>query len=286
MMPILVLPLLSGCVINSDSVQRPRDLEPTWLVTKPRLLSVRADPAEARPGEEVRFSALLVDPNDEIETVLWIACGQADGGGGFGCIDEEQEVIGIEPFQPPVYTTPSDLLEGLDEAERLEGRYINVQVTGLPPTDIDEIGDDFDFDSIDFNQIEAGYKRVVVSEATTPNLNPEVTGFLAEGNPLPPDTLLELDPGQPYQVGITLNEDLIELYEFLNSEGVVEERVEQPYITWFTTSGEFGQPFSLYPFVEVSFRAPDESGTEGTLWAVVRDRRGGQTWTSQAFIVR
>ena len=275
----------TGCVINSDKYQRPRQLEQAWSVTKPRLLAVRSEPAEPRPGDTVTFDALVADPTGEIDSVLWIACPSPDDGGiGFGCIDDSQEVIGIQPFQQPVLTTPTDILDGLDEFERLEGRSVLVQVTGLPP--VDPTNPDVDFEDIDFNQIEAGYKRVVVSNATTPNNNPEVVGLSADGTELPFGTVLEVDPDQTYAIGAFVSDDTIENYEFLNSDRVIEQRIEEPYITWYATAGTVVEPFTLFPFLESDWRAPEESGTEGTIWGVLRDRRGGQTWFEVPFRVR
>ncbi|MEZ4316553.1 MAG: hypothetical protein R3F61_03585 [Myxococcota bacterium] len=280
-----VLWLLAGCVINSNSSPRPRDLEQSWAITKPRLLSVVSEPAEPRPGDTVTFRALLADPTDEIDSTLWIACPSPDDDGvGFGCIADTEEIIGIQPFSQPVYTTPADLLDGLEEQERREGRYVLVQVTGLPP--IDPENPDIDFEDIDFNLIEAGYKRIVVSEASTPNNNPVLTGVLADGNEIPPGAVLEVDPEQRYDIGVFIDDRSIETYEYLNSDGVLEERVEQPYVSWFTTAGEMVEPATLYPFLEATWESPAESGVEGVIYAVCRDRRGGQDWREIPFRVR
>ncbi|MCB9678901.1 MAG: hypothetical protein H6737_27615 [Alphaproteobacteria bacterium] len=283
--PLAFALVLSGCVLNGNKYQRPRDLEQPWEVTKPRLLAVRAEPAEPRPGDTVVFEALLVDPNDEIDSTLWIACPTDDNLDiAFGCIADSEQIIGIEPFQAPVYTTPTDILDGLEGQDRLEGRYVLVQVTGLPP--IDPNDPDIDFEDIDFNQVEAGYKRIVVSEATTPNQNPVLTGVLADGNAVLPGQVIEVDAGQRYDIGVTIDDRSIERYEFLNGDGQIENRIEEPYVTWYTTSGVMVEPATLYPFLEATWEAPDESGTEGTIWAVCRDRRGGQDWLEIPFRVR
>jgi len=281
----LCISSLSACVINNNKFTRPRDLEDSWSVTKPRLLAVQAVPAEPRPGEVVSFRALLADPNGEIESILWIACPSPDDGGtGFGCIADSEEVIGLQPLQQPIYTTPLDLLDGLDERARQEGRYVLVQVTGLPPLDLTE--PEIDFENIDFNEVEAGYKRIIISEATTPNNNPALLGTTADGADLPPGSVLEVDPGQDYDIGVILDDRTIEEYLYLTREGFVEQRTEEPYVTWYATAGEVAEPYTLYPFLEATWTAPEEPGTEGTLWAVARDRRGGQDWLEINFRVR
>lgn len=279
---------LSGCVINSNKHKRPRDLDDSWLVNKPRLLGVQAEPAEARPGDVVQFQALLVDPFDEIDTILWIACPveEGDSGVGFGCISAEDNIIGVEPFQPPVYQAPADFLAEVPEEDRAEGRYVNVQVTGLPPIDPEELEQGFDFEDIDFNQVEAGYKRMIVSEASTPNHNPGIDAIGAEGIRYEETEVMEVEAGATYDLELFLTEELIETYEFVNSDGIVEQRVEEPYVAWYVTGGVLAEPYTLYPFTQAQWTAPQDAGTEGTAWAVVRDRRGGQAWRSLNFITR
>ena len=277
---------LSGCVINGNKFKRPRDLEQAWEVNKPRLLGVASDPAEAQPGDNVTLRALLADPQGQIETTLWLACPPFDDGGiGFGCIADEPQVIGIEPISSPQFDVPDDLLDGMNEFERREGSYMLVQVTGLPELDL---AGEPDFENTDFNEIEAGYKRVVVSEATTPNHNPVLGALSADGEELPPNTVLEVDAGQEYDIGVFLDDDEIEVFEFLNSSGVVETRIEEPYVTWYATDGVVTEPFTLHPFLQSTWRAPEdaESGLEGIIYAVVRDRRGGQDWVQLRFRVR
>ena len=70
--------LTTGCVIGDGKYKRPRELDDGWKIDKLRLLGVRATPAEARPGETVRFESLLVDPEESVEMVLWLACAWTD----------------------------------------------------------------------------------------------------------------------------------------------------------------------------------------------------------------
>lgn len=284
---IRLLPLLlASCVIGSDRYARPRDLEPATLITKPRLLAVKAVPAEPRPGDTVVLEALLVDPTDTVQTVVWLACPPGDADGGTtGCIDEEQELIGVEPFTSPTLTPDADVLDDLSEEERREGRYVLVQVTGLPAIDPAELQAGIDFDDLDLNEVEAGFKRVVVSEATTPNHNPELRRFRVDDEVLPPGTVLEVDPDQPYAIGIELVESSLESYEYLNSDGEVEIRTEEPYVAWYSTGGSVTEPITLHPFLDATWISPVEAG-DVTVWAVARDRRGGYDWASLTLRVR
>ena len=287
------LALLGGCVIGSDKYPRPGDLAPVWLVDRARVLGIRAEPAELRPGETATFEALLATPEStEPYSVVWLACPVEGGGIGFGCpldfgdLDLESATpeqlaeigfIGFEPLLAPRYTAPPELLDGLSEAERREGAYVLVQVTAIPPdAQLDE--------DLDFTAIEAAYKRLVVSEATTPNSNPSPGDFTVDGVVVPPGTVVHLDADQPYEVGLTIPDDSIEDYEYLPEGGTVETRTEKPYVAWFTTDGELLEEVTLHPDTQADFVSP-ERGSSGTWYAVVRDRRGGQAWRVQEWVV-
>ncbi|MBX2801367.1 MAG: hypothetical protein KTR31_27060 [Myxococcales bacterium] len=282
--------LVQGCVINNDKWPRPRDLSQTWMVDRTRILGVRADPPEIAPGQRAEMSALIVQAPGEEEPlgVLWLAC--EDGGAGcatdLGALDlenvdlaqaQELGVIGFEPGLAPMYTAPTDVLDDLDERERREGLNVQVQLTAIPLDDLGETTGE-----IDFNALEVGFKRLVVSEATTPNNNPVLEAFTVDGLILPPEAeVIQVEAGQVYDLGIALSEfGGREVYEFLNSDGVVEERTEEPYAAWFSTGGTLNETITLWPFMEASWVAPEE-GESGTWFSVVRDRRGGMSWWLQ-----
>lgn len=293
--PLLLL-LCAGCVINGDKWPRPRDLSPAWLVDRPRLLAVRADPPEVRPGEQATFEALLPTPGlDAPLTRIWFACPPEDPGGiGFGCfldlggldIDDpadlfEQGLIGVEPGLPPRYTVAEGVLDDLTEPyDRQRGRHVLVQVAALPDDlEADDAGD------IDFNELEVGYKRLVVSEAPTPNRNPEVVALRVEDHEVEPGVVVHVEAGQRYDIEAVLADDAVETYDYLNRHGDVEQRTEEPYASWFATGGTITRSTTLHPHTWTTWTAP-ESGERGTWYVVVRDRRGGMAWRTQEWAVR
>jgi hypothetical protein len=295
---MMLLLWLQGCVIGGDKHPRPRDLPQAWLVERPRILAIQAEPPEALPGQDVTFSALIgMPPEEEAELgVLWLACPVSDEGNGFGCVTDfgaidlesldpqalaELGVIGFQPGFDPQYTVPAELLDGMDAQQRLEGSYVLIQVTALPMSMIEEPVDD-----VDFSEIQSGYKRLIVSEAPTPNHNPDIGAITVDGLPVPAEAeVVHVEPSQSYDLGALLPEGAIESYVYLNRDGQQEERVEEPYVTWFTTSGELVNQFSLWPgSLAVPWTAPAEEGA-GTWYAVLRDRRGGMSWYVQDFVV-
>jgi len=293
---LVVAALLTGCVINGEKHIRPRDLDASTLVNRTRILGIRALPAEIRPGERAAFEALIGTAEGEAPELgsVWIACPEGDD---FGCATDLGDLnldnatpedlaaigfIGFEPGLPPAYAAPNDLLDDISAADRLEGRSVLVQLS-LFPLELLEEG----VEEIDFNAVEGAYKRLVVSEATTPNDNPGLSAFLVDRFAVVPGiSAVHVEPKQSYDLGILLQDvSGREVYEFVNSSGELEERVEEPYASWYATSGEVLEPVTLWPFMESTWRAPAEAGTKGTWYVVIRDRRGGMSWWTQDFVV-
>lgn len=279
-----------GCVIGGDSYPRPRDLSPSWLVDRPRVLAVVAEPPEIAPGETAVFSALVpVPPDEPTHARVWFAC--PDNGLGYGCPVDlgtgsttgalPEGLIGLEPGLPPTYTAPVDALSGLDEIAAAEGVYTLIEVISAPEDLL--LGEPVE--TLDFEAFEVAFKRLIVSDGTTPNHNPGIAGFTVEGVPVETGALVHLDKDQPYELGVTLQDDAVERYSYINTSGVTEDRIEEPYVTWYADDGEMLETYTLYPFLEAGWVSPARSGAAGTWWAVVRDRRGGMAWIAVDWIV-
>lgn len=276
---------LSGCTVT--------ELSESWHIDRLRVLAVAAEPAEPRPGDAVTFTSLVVSPDVAVASTVWFAC--LTGGDDFGCaIDEEllegldpsadlsaedlealyaAGFIGAEPWLPPVWNVPLDALDALPSEARAEGLTAIVNVTAIP-----------EGEGLDQEDLELAYKRVPVSESPAPNRNPWITAITVDGVEIPEGTVVSLDRGQPYSIGVTLPDEAVETYPFLNKDGVEESRTEEPYLTWYTEAGEFDQTNDLWPYFEAIYYPPDrsesESQSEARLWVVVRDRRGGMAWAS------
>ncbi|HHO50592.1 MAG TPA: hypothetical protein ENK18_06870 [Deltaproteobacteria bacterium] len=293
---VAAMALSGGCVINGDRWARPADLAQGWMVDRTRILGIRAEPAELEPGQQASLEALIATaPGDEIQLgLLWLACPEEGVGcttdlGGFDLETATPEelaalgFIGFEPGLPPTYTAPPGILSELDDSARLEGLNVLVQLTAFPLDTLQPQATATEPGALDFNEIEAGYKRLVVSEAPTPNHNPALVALTIDGSAVPPQIeAIRLEPGQPYELGILLEEGLgRERYVYLNSGGQIEERVEEPYATWYTSGGELLESVTLWPYMESTWISPAEPGAQGTWYVVVRDRRGGMSWWRQ-----
>lgn len=286
--PTFVLFLLTGC--------QAVELSPSWRIDRLRVLAVAAEPAEPQPGDLVTFSSLTVGPPDAWGMSIWMACFEPEDD-DFGCtVDadvlegfdpetvtpedlEEAGVIGVEPYWPPTWSVDADALDGVAEADALEGVNAFINLAALPETD--------DPASIDSDDVELAYKRVPISIAATPNHNPVVTGIRVDGVDVPPGSTLVLDPGQAFTLEAVLADDALETYTYRNSEGQDEARVEEPYVTWYVEEGDFDQSYSVWPDLQVDWWSPAAPELEeSTIWVVVRDRRGGMGWYAQPVRIR
>jgi hypothetical protein len=273
------------------------DLSQEWDLDRLRLLAVRANPAEPRPGDTVTFTSLGYAP-EGAWTAIWFAC---VAGTEMGCsfdpallegmddlesmTPEEQAeliaalqaagLIGLQPGFEPSWVVPEDALTGLSEEEALEGTSATVQIT-LTTASAEEEGD-----------TELVLRRIPISLAPTPNVNPDIGTFEVDGTGLPAGEGLTASAGQAYELTAMLYGELEE-YAYVTTEGVDEMRTEELEWRWYTDMGSFAPSFSIGDdeptWDGVSWTAPNEPGT-GVLHAVVLDGRGGMGWWTVAVTV-
>ncbi len=271
------------------------DFSQEWELDRLRLLAVRAEPAEPRPGEVVQFSALRYVPDGAEWSALWIACvaGSEQGCSFDPALLERLETIdtlspaelmqlvsdlqaaglvGIQPGIDPVWPVPEDALAGLSEAEALEGLSATIQVT---------LGTEADQELV--------LKSIPVSLAATPNHNPDVVGMLVGDVPHSGAPVL-VEGGRPIDLIATATPR--EIYQYTTSEGKVEERTESYSWRWYINGGDLGTDLGVprLPDAEdgvlglFTWTPPKESGTY-EVDVVVLDGRGGMGWRSVFFEV-
>ncbi|MDP2304789.1 MAG: hypothetical protein Q8P18_02020 [Pseudomonadota bacterium] len=265
------------------------NLSQEWDLDRLRLLAVRADPAEPRPGDTVAFTSLGYAPEGAY-TAIWFAC---VAGSEMGCsfdpsllegvedlatmTPEEQAafiaalqaagLIGLQPGFEPAWVVPADALAGLTEDEALEGTSATVQITLTTEPDTELV-----------------LRRVPISLAPTPNVNPDVGTFEVDDALLAAGEGFTASTGKSYDLTATLLGELEE-YAYVTTDGVEELRTEELEWRWYTDMGAIGASFSIgddEPASDaISWTAPDEPGT-GVIHAVVLDGRGGMGWWSVA----
>lgn len=276
--------LLLGCTAP--------DLPEEWELDRLRLLAIRAEPAEPRPGDLVSFTALQYVPDEAEWSSVWFACmdGDIDGCSLDPALMEQLQhadeltpeeamalfqalreagFVGAQPGMDLTWAVPADALDGLSEAESLEGRSGSLTVT-LSTADDTELT----------------IKRIPVSLATTPNHNPDVAPLEFDGNPVDPEATLTVDAGNDVEVHAALVGEPEE-YTYVTTEGESETRTEKPSWRWYTSGGTLsevgdgsrGPSFADEGQTEATYSwiTPEEPGTY-TLAAVVLDGRGGMGW--------
>ena len=271
--------LLAGC---GDST-----LSSSWQIDRLRILAVRAEPAEPAPGELVTFESLTVHPDNDDLITVWFAC-LLEASSSYGCeglgdtadtgADVPEGLIGYEPDWPPTYVPDESALEGLTDEQRVEGRNILLTLAAF------ENGEEIDFED---ESAELATKRIPVSENPDPNKNPNIAGLQIDGVELPEGGVLEVDAKRTYTFTPVLADDAVQTYSYTTTDGVTEERVEEPYFTFFADGGALGDSSTLYPYSDFDWTAPDAAtGEQIRIWAIVRDRRGGMGWWTQLIQIR
>ncbi len=134
---------------------------------------------------------------------------------------------------------------------------------------------------------------MTVSESPNPNHNPIFDSFLINAVPLAAGATVPFLPGTTPILDLTAHD--LEMYDEITPTGV-EHDTEQFIGAWYTTSGRFSHDrVALYSGVTTNFTQPEDDDPinddvlpldrRGTFWSVLRDSRGGQTWTSWPFFI-
>lgn len=289
------LVLFGGCA---------EELDPPSLVKSLRILTVVAEPPIAAPGDDIRLSALVVDP-DEREDLrfTWSACSRFEALAGQqslqygeepprqGCVDGEPgtfpiESHGDEGIVPGVLTrTAYEDLEVLaatygDQLPPDVLRFV-VETSGLPFT----IGVTIRAGS---EELLRSFKRVLLFTGEPRGTNPPPPRFSIDGTWVSgretdePWTCLPEEGTAPVvDRGTTVvlspdpeDESWRESYQIIDATGAVVTKEEDAYYAWFSTAGRFGEVDTRAPLRDDTWKAPRAPGTY-PIWLVVRDGHGG-----------
>jgi hypothetical protein len=287
LVPFLVL--FAGC--------RPDFGLPVSVVTEPRILSVQASPPEARPGATVHLTTMAVAPEGPLSSPVDYAF----------CASPrpliENNVVSSDCLGPTGVVTPiASQVQEVDAALPLDG-CLNFgpdtppQMPGQPPLrarDPDITGGYYqpvrvvlspDVEAVALVRIRcnlpgaSAQRAVEFAERYVDNQNPQLSAIelRRDGAAIDPQAV-------PARTQVTLHvswpSGTAESYVVhdRSTDTLVDHR-EALRVSWFTTSG-------LIPIVTTG-RAEDDEGSDtetewqtpdsgsGTLWAVIRDSRGG-----------
>jgi hypothetical protein len=298
------------------------EFKPSTEVAGLRVLGLRASPAELAPGQRATLSALVVDPTrpGQRNTLLWLGCepDPLDQGRSL-CSDTEAlgdptrfipvSDDGTPPQLPPgvsvlgfneraEYAVRADLFSQLaaGDVRRTKGTVGQVLMFAIG-ADVNPLASREELEAI-FEKVRTReipsvitLFRLRVSEGAQTNTNPELGALRVNGEALAPGATLRLAGDKPTTLELTAPDSAFETYTQVAPDGTVETKTEQLISAWYSTSGRF-EPSRvvLRSGTPLEYRPPDGSRLQpfpqqrrGTLWSVVRDVRGGQSWVEVPF---
>jgi hypothetical protein len=308
--PLRAAALLLSLAASACDLQ----FEPGSTVSNVRILGVQGAPTYAAPGETVSLEALAVDPLGRKLSIAWATCVNPAASTVGGCFLKiaDDAAAGRPPaitmgdeLTKYTFTVPGDAIASLPQ---VAARYASVGVvTVVCPGTISFDTATQSPGALPVRCLDGGgaplppegyvisVKRIAV-RARDRNANPEIASITWNGAPWPEDELREVsacrnDPTQ-----------------FLDCEGGEEPTVGVLAAPGASEKGidEFGTPFTeqvvaQYYATQGAFEyevtAGDSagtrwvarhgaSGTDQSMWFVLRDDRGGVSWTSRRVRVR
>ena len=295
-----------GCIPSPN-------FDPSEIVKTPRILAIVADHPDAPPGQDVRLTALVVDPDARALALQWTACASAEtlGGGGGGLSGAQYGApppsVGCEPGQPMVVPLASEgdvgVLPGaltmlaFSELARLG----DVFGSDLPPDTLQRLADDVGLPltvqvtvRVGDEVLVRGFKRVLIRNSAPHGTNPpeprvqigdrwfttDTTPGAAPFECVPEDGgAAEVTIAHGARVALHPDPDdarWFEQYTVLDPQGGLLVHQESGYYSWFATAGHFAADVTQAPTRDNEWTAPAEPGSH-SLWLVVRDGHGGNT---------
>ncbi len=277
--------------------------DPASLVTGPRLLAVRSDPAEAAPGGDVMLTALVADGTGTLAAdIAWGFCTQpaplaSDNVAGDDCIYGASSLMprgtqitatlppdACSVFGPtPPAPAPGESPQRPHDADVTGGYYQPIRVLAKPGGEqVVGIG----LTRISCDLANAPLDAVMqFRESYVANTNPVVLHVVAQvpGEDTARELPAALPAGVPVVLRVRWTEDSAETFPVFDPETrkVVSHR-EAIRVSWFASDGELA--------AERTGRTEDDPAayTDNTwttpaagpahLWVVVRDSRGGTTF--------
>lgn len=291
--------------------------KPETLVNDLRLIGISAEPANLRPGESARISALVLDPSraPRPSTVLWLGCAAdpfnqnrspcADSAvladpsnltAGTGQLPPGVSIIG---FNDQVsYTVPAGLFDVLtpDDPRRQAGTVGMVIAFAVaetvsptaPPEELQAL-----FERVQRKEVKSviALFRIAISESPVRNQNPVVDAVVVGGERWPSGAKVLVREREPVTLDLLAPEASFETWDATTPSGV-EPRTERILAAWYSTSGRFSETATaLREDVRTIFTAPGTTQDPvpdkrtGTFYTVLRDTRGGQAWRTWSYFV-
>jgi hypothetical protein len=307
-----ILQALTSLVLVAAVAGCEDDFDPGSRVTGFRVLAVQADNPYARPGERVHLSSLSHDPSARPVTWAWAACVNPSASSVEGCLQKVAAAaqasgvspvlamgVGINAFD---YTIPSDALVNLEPDARAQAMTgivsiacpgeLGLEAAGELPFRCSEPGTGR---VLGLNEYVVGIKRLFVRQNDR-NQNPAIARITFDGAEWPAGEIKEVDACDTddnvfddcskslrHELAVVATSDSFESGTDEHGRNFSEQVIAQ----YYATEGIFEYDARIAEEPETGWVARKHaSGTELTLWFVVRDDRGGVTWAERKARVR
>lgn len=262
------------------------DFDPGSRVTKLRVLAIRSDRPFTRPGERIALEPLVVDPAARPLTYGYALCRDPRSSSVLECL------AAADPT--PLYIGPQPNF-GLDVPD---ARSLGLVVAACPgplryaPTLPLPFVCESEGHTLSLEDFELGVKRIFV-RARDRNENPSITRVTWDD--------MDWPQGEAREVS-RCDEDTNDFSECPESiahrlsvvtspaeSGVDETGAtfrERQIIQYYASEGIFEFDVKSAEVPETRWLARKSTPTEVRVWFVVRDDRGGVTWTERRVLVR
>ncbi len=303
---LLLASLLASVVVSSC---RPDFGERESRVDRRRVLAVRVDPPEAKPGESVTATLLVAAPDGPVIDVAssWAFCAAPkllteNGSVGAACLADGVIPIGDALGGVSAILPASSCFNFGPEVQSAEVRPRDPDVTGgffspirarVPGRSGEEPLTAFGFARITCNLANAaGELATQFQRQYVKNKAPALLGIEARSEA---DAVVQLDAvprGAQIVLRASWRPEDAELYAVFDTrEQAIVTRRESLRVSWFSTAGTFEHDRTgrteeeRETFTDNAWTAPDDARTSHA-WAVLRDARGGVGFVHVALATR
>ena len=298
---LLAVLVIGGCIEN--------DFERPSKIFSHRVLAIVADKPEVAPGERVRISALVVDPEGERISdparFEWRVCLRVElvpglSGMMFQDIEMDEGCGGWPDLTLFGHPDGSDfVLPALPEiSDELLAMRAEMLGDDLPIDAIRRISEEIGFpiaieltvrDPATGAELVRAFKRIILVEREDRGTNPPGPRvwldetFLRQSGASRPfechtpgeDVLPQVRAGEVLDVRPDPDDEWWrETFPVIDLEGRIVEAKEGAYYSFFSTGGEFDDDVNSAPTRDTTWRAPEEPGI-WPIWLVVRDGHAG-----------
>jgi len=284
------------------------DFDPASRVNDFRLLAVAADKPYAAPGETVKLTTLAHEPFGRPVTWAWTTCPLPADSTVNACLARYAE-LAREGRTPPFVvgpnpsyevTIPPNLFDGIAQTENQLFGVLTIGCPGvLSPRETNVVGE-LPFQCVDGGQV-LPFERWVVSVKRIflfrrdKNANPGIGRVTWDGADWPEAEVKEVGvcafdsntygdcKGERHDLVVTPAADAVEAGTDENGRTFREAVVVQ----YYATEGVFEFDAKTVDAPATRWAARTRSqGQNVDMWFVVRDNRGGVTWTTRRVRVR